>query len=561
MPWVLVIQEDDRERRVPLDLGEVVLGSGPDAAVRLGHPTVSRRHARLAVDEEVVRLEDLGSSNGTRLEGVGVEGTVVWRSGARAAFGTLEVRLETVGAEEMTAAVLLETAPAPPEAAGLHRPTMSVGSLRAFALTALPEIVEAVETCGSADAVARRAGAVLLEVLPAARVEIRDVHESDGLVFAGGEDDPPGPTVVERVAGDLRFRVLFDDAVRADGFEPLVDLGVRIAALAGRGEPRRTRLPEPRRRAVRAPDPPSVVPSVQKVYAEAVRVAPSDVGVVVVGESGTGKEVLARFLHRASDRSSGPFVALNCAALPEDLLEAELFGVERGVATGVDARPGKFELADEGTLFLDEIGDMAPATQSRILRVLQEREVHRLGGRGARPARVRVIAATNRDLEALVREGSFRLDLYHRIADWTVELPPLRRRSRDIPNLAAHFLGAAAGKRGVRVRGISTAAMEVLREFDWPGNIRQLEREMQRAVLFLEDGELLQTRHLQSTIRQGPEQPPVDETLKGRLELHERRILQEAISAADGNLTAAAKALGIGRSTLYRRLGDLGLPS
>jgi transcriptional regulator with PAS, ATPase and Fis domain len=253
-------------------------------------------------------------------------------------------------------------------------------------------------------------------------------------------------------------------------------------------------------------------------------------------------------------------VALNCAALPEDLLESELFGIEKAVATGVDARPGKFELADGGTLFLDEIADMAPATQARILRVLQEREVYRLGGRQPRPARVRVLAATNRDLRRMVEEGSFRLDLYHRIADWTVELPALRQRCRDIPNLAAYFLDRAARRRGVRARGISRAALDELLAYSWPGNVRQLERAMERAAIFLEDGELLQTRHLPMELRDSVARGRTDAgDLRSRLEIHERRILEQAIAAEDGNLSAAARALGIGRSTLYRRLKELGI--
>jgi transcriptional regulator with PAS, ATPase and Fis domain len=280
--------------------------------------------------------------------------------------------------------------------------------------------------------------------------------------------------------------------------------------------------------------------------------------VLIGGESGTGKEVLARYVHAASPRAGAPFVALNCAALPRDLLETELFGIERGVATGVEARAGKFELAHGGTLFLDEIGDMALDTQARILRVLQEREVYRIGGQAPRKAAVRVVAATNRDVPALLAEGRFREDLYYRIATWVVELPPLRARAADIPNLAAHFLGRECGRRGVRARGISRAALEALRAYPWPGNVRQLENEMARAALFLADDDVLDTSRLSPFVRQ-----PAAAADGGRLEdalLHaEREAIRRALHAHGLDVSAAAATLGLGRSTLYRRMKALGL--
>ncbi|MDX1631434.1 MAG: sigma 54-interacting transcriptional regulator, partial [Thermoanaerobaculia bacterium] len=271
--------------------------------------------------------------------------------------------------------------------------------------------------------------------------------------------------------------------------------------------------------------------------------------------------LLARYIHRASPRREEPFVALNCAALPRDLLEAELFGIEQGVATGVRSRPGKFELADGGTLFLDEIGDMAFETQAKILRVLQEAEVYRVGGQEPRKARVRVVAATNQDLDELREDGRFREDLYHRIADWRVDLPALRERRADIPNLAAHFLQREVDKAGIQVAGISRGAMKILESFSWPGNVRQLEREMARAALFVEDGELLQSSHLQESLKEDSESRPREQsgTLKQRLERWERMEIAQAIEEHDGNLSAVARALDIGRSTLYRRMKELGM--
>jgi transcriptional regulator with PAS, ATPase and Fis domain len=283
--------------------------------------------------------------------------------------------------------------------------------------------------------------------------------------------------------------------------------------------------------------------------------------VLITGESGTGKEVLARYIHAASKRAHGPFVALNCAALPRDLLEAELFGIERGVATGVEARPGKFELADNGTLFLDEIGDMAAETQVRLLRVLQEREVFRLGGRDPRPARIRVVSATNRNVAAFLAEGRLREDLYHRIATWVVHLPALRDRRADIPNLAAHFLAREAARAGRRVGGISRAAVDVLRGYDWPGNIRQLENEMSRAVLFLEDDEILDTARISPAIVSGRTDPSGGGRLEDTLAAVERRAIGEALAAAGGDVEAAAAKLGLSRATLYRRMKALAIES
>ncbi len=252
-------------------------------------------------------------------------------------------------------------------------------------------------------------------------------------------------------------------------------------------------------------------------------------------------------------------MALNCAALPQDLLEAELFGIERGVATGVEARPGRFEQADGGTLFLDEIGDMALATQAKILRVLQEGEVFRLGSGKAHSARIRVLSATNQDPRQLLAEGKLREDLYHRITDWKVELPPLRRRQADIPNLAAHFLAREGRRRGVHLRGLSRGAVDRLVAHDWPGNIRQLEREMARVALFLHDRQLLESGHLQRSIGEGQTAVRSARPLKVTLEEIERREIERALSECADDTRAAAHLLGISRSTLYRRIRELGL--
>ncbi len=217
-------------------------------------------------------------------------------------------------------------------------------------------------------------------------------------------------------------------------------------------------------------------PAMQMVCKQIGRVAPQDVNVLILGESGTGKELVARAIYQHSRRSGGPFLAINCAAIPESLLESELFGYERGAFTGADRRRiGKFEQCHGGTLFLDEVGDMAPGTQAKILRLLQEGHFQRLGGTESISADVRVIAATNQNLDALIEQGRFRKDLYYRLRGVTIHLPPLRERREDIPELAHYFLFRYNRQLGTSVQSISPEALEVLQRYDWPGNVRELQ--------------------------------------------------------------------------------------
>ncbi|KAB8044211.1 sigma-54-dependent transcriptional regulator [Janthinobacterium aquaticum] len=303
-------------------------------------------------------------------------------------------------------------------------------------------------------------------------------------------------------------------------------------------------------------------------------VADSDNSVLVQGETGTGKELVAQALHRNSARSAGPFVAVNCAAIPSELLESELFGHVKGAFSGAATdRLGRFREADGGTLFLDEIGDMALPTQAKILRVLQEREVMPVGARHALPVDLRVVAATHRDLEAEVEAGRFRADLWYRLQVITIKLPPLRERTGDVALLASHFLQQHQQQaRGVRKR-LSNTALEALQQFDWPGNVRQLRNTMQRAIA-LSEGELIEPEHLGLANGRGaPTQPgansaagsPVDIDWDGPLEQAVARLesfmLERALDAAQGNRSEAARRLGLSRQQLYRKLAQYGLDS
>ena len=420
----------------------------------------------------------------------------------------------------------------------------------------MPKLLALLEEGGDRTQLAQAGGAALFESLPVLAVAITS-GEPAGVLFSAHRDiDGVSGAPIEVGDAALRVRVTFADSAAVPAFRPLVDVLAALVRLADR-EPGLAAPARTGTSSAKPPDPPSVAPDVLRLYAEAARVARGDVGVLVTGESGTGKEVLARFLHAASRRADGPFIALNCAALPRDLLETELFGIERGVATGVEARPGRFELAHGGTLFLDEIGDMALETQAKILRVLQEGSVHRIGGSVAKKAEVRIVAATNRDMRALLESRQFREDLYYRIATWRVELPALRRRRADIPNLAAFFLARAAARHGVRVRGISQAALDRLVAYDWPGNIRQLENEMARVVLFLADGDLLDTGVL--GFETAAADAPLPTRLSEILEHAERSAIAAALESTAGDVEKAADRLGTARSTLYRRIKALGL--
>jgi len=300
------------------------------------------------------------------------------------------------------------------------------------------------------------------------------------------------------------------------------------------------------------------------------RVAGSDAAVMLTGESGVGKEVYARFLHDASPRSSGPFVAVNCAAIPESMLEAMLFGYERGAFTGAtESRPGKFEQADGGTLLLDEVTEMELALQAKLLRVLQEREVERLGGRRAIRFDARIVATSNRDLRAAVDAGELREDLYYRLNVFPLHVPTLRERSGDLLPLAAQLLRRHAGRRALR---LSPCAQARLLAHDWPGNVRELENVVQRALVLCA-GEVVDAAalHIEEArpagAQRGPAAParngnPPGAPLEAALRGHEEQVILEALRAARGNRKDAAQRLGISPRTLrYKlaRLRELGL--
>jgi two-component system NtrC family response regulator len=297
----------------------------------------------------------------------------------------------------------------------------------------------------------------------------------------------------------------------------------------------------------------------QEVLSLVRRVAPSDATVLIRGESGTGKELIAKAIHYASPRASGLLVKVNCAALPETLIESELFGHEKGAFTGaVSARKGRFELADGGSLFLDEIGDLPAPVQVKLLRVLQERELERVGSSRPITVNVRLLAATHRNLEVLVREGRFRDDLYYRINVVTVALPPLRERREDLPLFIDHFLRTFAAKNGKTIRGLSREARETLLRYDYPGNVRELENLIERAVVLTRD-EVIGLADLPLTLAEPAPEPEADVGLIAAVEGLERRMIREALAQANGTQTRAADLLGISERVLRYKLKKYGL--
>jgi len=300
------------------------------------------------------------------------------------------------------------------------------------------------------------------------------------------------------------------------------------------------------------------------VLTQATRVAQTETTVLLTGESGTGKEVIARYIHNASRRSAGPFVAINCAALPDQLLESELFGHERGAFTGaVATKPGRIEQASGGVLFLDEVGEMAPAVQAKLLRALEEREFTRLGSNRVIRAEVRLIAATNRNLHEAIERGTFREDLYYRLGVFEIGLPALRDRADDILELADSFLAEIGETVGRPAAGIAPDAKEQLLAYPWPGNVRELRNAIERAVI-LADGGLIRSQHLpmSGAGRVGAPAPALGGTLPpGGLDLNEleRSLVTSALARARHNKTRAAKLLGLTRAQLYSRIEKYGL--
>lgn len=555
-----VLEPDGIElSRRQLDVGRYRLGRGAECEIRVQLNGLSREHVLLEVlPSGGIVVEDLGSTNGTLIDGLAVAKSAIRHEAALKA-GPLLLRIcEADTRLDGLAYRTGEEIHASPLPAIADERTQSQ-SLRERLRESLWGPAASWES-----ALARRIPA-LCDVLGINALQLVRVGHADSAIVvasAGAPADAP-----ETLAEDGRY------ALQAPAGTSQRQVGLREHALVWLSwlpNPVPTQASDPANQVAR----PALAgvatadPVLRRQMDALARVARSRVAVLLLGETGVGKDVVARWIHACSPRASGPFVAINCAALPRDLLEAELFGVEKGAATGVSERPGVFERADGGTLFLDELGDMPPETQVRLLRALEDGRIHRLGGRSLIDVDVRLVSATHRDLQDAVEVGSFRLDLFHRLAGFEARLPPLRERRIDISPLAIHFFHEALSETGVRSPGMTAAALCDLQAADWPGNVRELRQVMHGATALLSNGDALDRQHLPRRLRGAGSANPPDACEIGRFEptplaeaiaRAERRTIEQAIEATGGDAERAWSLLGIGKTTFYKKLKDHGI--
>ena len=600
---------------------EFILGRDSQSHLEIPDLTVSRRHCRLVRTPGGIALEDLGSGNGTFCENRRVEGQVRIPIGGEFVLGNSRIRLDAVRHSVIGRAVPVEidtdNSAAFSETAKLplerdHHdlytgPASSIATLQALLEAAgsladalsLPELAEAVcNACFRAIPTTRAAllvddGSAPLtwgwiresaaQNFPVSRTVLNFAREQSSAVLCNNvrEDSQLAPSrslrlqsVRRLIAVPLRARdrnlgLLYldrtDDAARFEEHHLLwaVALG-RVTALAIAGVRHRERL-ERENRFLRAEAQHSAAQMVgnshpmRDLYSKMTRIAPSGLNVLLLGETGTGKELVARAIHSGSPRWNGPFIAINCATLSETLFESEMFGHERGAFTGaVSQRKGKFELAHGGTLFLDELGELSLHLQARLLRVLQERVIERVGGSKPIHVDVRIIAATNRDVEALARTGEFRADLYQRLNVLKLRIPPLRERREDILALANAFLCRCSTRASHRIQGVSPEAHELLLRYDWPGNVRELQNAIERAVI-LGDDEWIMPEDLPDEIRQAPGSRPGVIAIADWAREAKRQALLDALKQCGYSYADTARALGMLPNNLHRLITKLEL--
>ncbi len=595
-----------------LDVGEHRIGSSPASDIRLPIDGVSREHAVLRVTPAGLAVEDRGSKNGTFIDGRRVDRSGI-PAGARLGFGPIELELEAVDPDDAELAFVLD----PVHREGHSGPTFHGSRETASVLgSADPSIqeswlllvagfaerlyspgegnlAEAVEFLrqllgGAAACVVEWCDDGQPVILAARGAEIQDLlraipgtHQLESLISlpkglspsrgwrfrstakhttAGLVESVDHPLALviwgdfpDRPRSESLFRVVLQlvDRWRShascqnaspNGSSRHPELHFPVGYLAGNSPPMRT------------------------LYRQMQAALTSDMPILIIGETGVGKEQLATILHQSSDSKDGPLIAINCAAIPADLLEAELFGIGKGVATGVDRRVGKFQLAEGGTLFLDEIGEMAPALQAKLLRALQEKQIQPVGGPSKR-INLRIVAATNADLEQRMTDGSFRRDLYYRLAGYTLRVPPLRECSSDVQALVEHFLREFTQQAGTRIHGLSVKALRALATYSWPGNVRELQHELLRLVSQCAEGgtivaKMLSPRLLSrdESLSEGSREAVAEDLrLAPNLQQLERRLIEEALRRAGGRQVHAAKLLGISRNGLADKLKRFGI--
>ena len=586
----LTLTGDDRGTAVcyPLKKGLNPVGSDPSNTVLLNQNGVSRFHALLIVEGQTVQVVDQNSKNGTFVNAERVRlaratvGDEIW-------IGPAELHLEGMESEEIDLAFELTGELASP---GSHttenlRPSrLAIAGVWTRAIALFAERI--------ADASHFAAAAALDELSRHFAVDSGCLYEitGEGEMVATVADGKVSTREVEL----LRERLLShkDESFASDSRRTLLarphaglaiiltgdfadrqEIEPLLAALLSVYESQRRGEPTSSRESYSAPGlifPSGYIqgqaPATRDFHHQMASVAATDLPVLVCGETGAGKEMIARGLHLSSSRRDGPFVAINCAALPVDLLEAELFGIGKGVATGVDARIGKFREAAGGTLFLDEIGEMPDSLQAKLLRALQEHEISPVGGKPV-TTDFRLLAATNANISQLIDVGRFRRDLFFRLAGSVLEMPPLRERREDIPVLIEHLLRSVSHQSGKAIRGITVAAQAMLVRYDWPGNIRELEHEVRRLAHLCAPGQAVAANSIAEHIRREVDAAPSAEPMPDRtstpvatlptldLAALERLAIDEALKQSEHNQTEAAELLGISRWALLRRIKRL----
>jgi two-component system, NtrC family, response regulator AtoC len=539
------------------DSGEVTIGRSRGATIVVDHEKVSRIHARFRRLGERLDLEDLGSRNGTRVNGERIEGVRALAPGDEITIGpaTIFVGIASPVARRTRVAdaeVFEDRLEAELDHAHRYRHRVALAALQfsgeGAVVEAMARSVRTMDLAGDygGDQFAlllprlahEEAEAAIKRLIDEARLLRADIRA--GIAIAP-EDGRTADELFERARAALR-------QARTPG----------ALVMAAKAAPQKVRSDA---------DLVVAAPAMRRIYALVDRIADSSLSVLILGETGVGKEVVAEAIHARSARRTGPIVKINCASLPENLLESELFGHERGAFTGADRRKiGFFEAAAGGSIFLDEIGEMAPALQAKMLRVLERKVITRVGGTDEIPVDVRIIAATHRDAEAEVRAGRFREDLYFRLAGFTLAVPPLRDRVEEIVPLAQHFARRVAEELGQPAPQLSEDAQLALRSHDWPGNVRELRNALERAVVVQTSGTItaedLPDRVCDAGRRARPTTLPdgsIRDHLRDQLADLERAAIVEALEQYGGNQTRTAQRLGISRRALIYKMERLGL--
>jgi DNA-binding NtrC family response regulator/pSer/pThr/pTyr-binding forkhead associated (FHA) protein len=602
----------DDSVRFPVPAGESRIGAGLDNDFVVPFPGVSRLHARVTIEDGSVVIRDAGSRNGIHVSGQRVL-EVRLKRGEPFQIGHAVVILDEAPTSDFEVGLMLT--PSPKSSREDHRKT-GAGLGSGFSSPAAGiRLIREMET---------RAGESLLPRLQEILVQLRAVLAAEAVVLAAF----PGEEIAVRGStGLLPPYEAFSGLGSRDAFEASVfeaEGGTRLAAEWKHDDPNalvaflgvpHVAVPSWQRELIAyvasriagsaaAPGPQRSAPAphgeltipdgmvvgesaaMRRLLDQIRATVRSRMDVLLTGETGTGKEFLARLIHASGLYAKGPFVAINCAAIPAHLLESQLFGIHKRVATGVDPNPGLLAQAEGGVIFLDEIGELAESLQAKLLRFLQEREIHPIGASEPRKIDVLVVSSSNRDLEEAVRKGTFRADLFYRLRGLHFEVPPLRERKEDIPGLVLAIASRAAEDAGKRISGVSRKALDRLMAYDWPGNVRELQSEVRRAVLVCSGGRLLSSEHF--SIRKVPGGLPAEKaaappeprdpqpqaavpppvapeslgafrTLADRAEEMERAAIEDALRQSHGNKSAAARMLGITRAGLamkIRRLTD-----